>query len=89
MSASPAAMEVAMRKVCVVQEVILAEAQRIERVAAEKAHGAKMLQGVVRDFEAIKGTVEVREDAFLLYCRLVACLILLLCLLSLIDRCWA
>ena len=58
-SASPAAMEVAMRKVCVVQEVILAEAQRIERVAAEKAHGAKMLQGVVRDFEAIKGTVEV------------------------------
>ena len=59
-SASPAAMEVAMRKVCVVQEVILAEAQRIERVAAEKAHGAKMLQGVVRDFEAIKGTVEVR-----------------------------
>jgi hypothetical protein len=58
-SASPAAMEVAMRKVCVVQEVILAEAQRIERVAAEKAHGAKMLQGVVRDFEAVKGTVEV------------------------------
>jgi myosin heavy subunit len=58
-SASPAAMEVAMRKVCVVQEVILAEAQRIERVAAEKAHGAKMLQGVVRDFEAIKGTVEI------------------------------
>lgn len=58
-SASPAAMEVAMRKVCVVQEVILAEAQRIERVAAEKAHGAKMLQGVVRDFESIKGTVEV------------------------------
>jgi hypothetical protein len=58
-AASPAAMEVAMRKVCVVQEVILAEAQRIERVAAEKAHGAKMLQGVVRDFEAIKGTVEV------------------------------
>ena len=37
--------QVAVRKVCVVQEVILAEAQRVERVAAEKAHAAKMLQG--------------------------------------------
>eukprot|EP00614_Pseudopedinella_elastica_P024052 CAMPEP_0172622184 /NCGR_PEP_ID=MMETSP1068-20121228/118582_1 /TAXON_ID=35684 /ORGANISM="Pseudopedinella elastica, Strain CCMP716" /LENGTH=2261 /DNA_ID=CAMNT_0013430271 /DNA_START=120 /DNA_END=6905 /DNA_ORIENTATION=+ len=58
-AASPAAMEVAMRKVCVVQEVILAEAQRVERIAAEKAHGGKMLQGVQRDLEAVKSTVEV------------------------------